>query len=151
MKNLLLIAGAIPPIILCVLAFWNPFRLESTLRFIRNPFMDGLLFVSASGTFLWKILSLGESDFGNFRPLLFCVFALISLAMLARNYGFLSVRGLAVLQLLWANELLKTGLGQYGLPWIAAKLFSYFCIIFAIYFTAFPYRLRDLLSRRAKK
>ncbi|MDR2668142.1 MAG: hypothetical protein LBB38_03845 [Puniceicoccales bacterium] len=151
MKNLLLTAGAIPPLVIGLLAFWNPFRLETMLRLIRNPFMDGLLFVSAAGAFLWKIVSLGEADFGNFRPMLFCVFALISLAMLARNYGFLSVRGLAVLQLLWANELLKAGLGHYSLAWIVAKLFTYICILFAIYFVARPYRMRDLLCRRARR
>ena len=150
MKTTLLIIGAFPPLLVCLLTIWNPFRRESVLRFIRNQLLDGVLFILASCAFLGKILSLGEADFGNFRLLLFGAFALILFAMLVRNYGFLCVRGAVVLQLLWANELLKTGLGHYGFLWILAKLFAYFCIVFSIYLAACPYKLRDLLCRRAR-
>ncbi|MDR1436127.1 MAG: hypothetical protein LBI39_02910 [Puniceicoccales bacterium] len=151
MKNTFIIVGALPSLFFCALLLRNPFSEAAVLRFLRSPIIDGAVFFAASAAFLRKVLSLGEADFGNFRPLIFCLFAFIAMAMLVRNYGFLSVRGQCVLQLLWANELLKCGLGHYSPIWILAKLFAYATIILALYLTIYPYRMRDWLLRRCRR
>jgi hypothetical protein len=55
------------------------------------------------------------------------------------------------LQLLWANELLKAGMGHYGPLWLVAKLYAYCCVLLASYLAVYPYRLRDWLCRRARR
>ncbi|MDR0340063.1 MAG: hypothetical protein LBH53_00680 [Puniceicoccales bacterium] len=150
MVTLLILGSLVPPLLL-VLSLRNPFRRESVVRFLRTPLVDRGLFLVAAAIFLGKICHLGQADFGDCRLLLFFAFALLAIAALRISYGFLASRALAILQLLWANELLKAGMGYYGPLWLAAKLYAYCCVLLASYLTIYPYRLRDWLCRRARR
>jgi hypothetical protein len=147
----LLTVGALLQILLLALVLRNPFRRDTILKILHSQAVNRLIFFLAATAFLRKILSLGEADFGNYRIFLFFLFALLAISALFANYGFLAVRGLVILQLLWANALLRTGLGHYSLPWLLLKFATYGFILFALYLAVYPYRLRDWLCWRARR
>jgi hypothetical protein len=151
MSTLLLVVGFFAPLLLLSLSLWSPFRRDAVVRVLRAPLLDRGLFLIAAVAFLYKIMHLGQADFGDYRLIIFCAFALLVAAAFRDSYGFLVARALAILQLLWANELLKIGLGHYAPHWLAMKIYAYCCVLWAIYLALRPYRLRDWLCRRARR
>ncbi|MDR3316473.1 MAG: hypothetical protein LBS68_00110 [Puniceicoccales bacterium] len=150
-SSLLFFAGFLPPVLLLSLIFWNPWSRESTLRVLRSPRINRAVFSLAAALFLWKVCNLDAADFGNYRHLLFSAFFLLALGALAFNHGFLAARGLAIFQLVWANEFLTAGLGHFSSPWLLAKAVAYVYILLAIYLVIYPYRLRNWLVWRSRR
>lgn len=125
-----------------------PDRVESPVRaFPRNRALGIATMLLGGGWFLWKILNLGPSDFGNYRHLLFLLFAATLFGSIYYVRDFLAVRGFAILTLLCANVGLKSAFGHYEIP---ERLFLvgvlYLFIVAAMYFGTMPYRMRDLLD-----
>lgn len=106
-----------------------------------------LLFGGASIWFLYKILHLGEADFGNHRTLLFLVFSIVALGSFVWVRDFLAVRGAAVLYLLTADLLLDAAYMQWETPQrLLLVVGVYVGIVLALWVGAMPFRARDFLE-----
>jgi hypothetical protein len=151
MKNaLLFFAGFLPTLLLFVLGFWNPFRGKTVCALLRSQIADCVLFLPAAAIFIHRAAMLSEADFGMHRSLLTTLFSVLAVFVLWKNNGFLSVRGITILQLLWANMLLGALRGNFSQIWLVAKAIAYGIVLLACWLTIQPYRLRDWLLRRAQ-
>lgn len=126
---------------------WRPDRVEPLLRaFPRHRVTAVVTMLLGGGWFLWKILHLGPSDFGNYKHLLFALFAATLVASILYVKDFLAVRGVAILILLCAHVGLQSAYGHYEIP---ERLFLvtllYLFIVAALYFGTMPYRMRDCI------
>jgi hypothetical protein len=102
-------------------------------------------FVAAMFWFLGHVLTLGESDFGEYKYLFFLFFLTIALVTLVKIRDFLSIRAAAILIFLTANELLKVAyLEPYGSRLILVT-FIYAMIIAGVVFGGWPYKGRDFI------
>ncbi len=127
------------------------FRSETALTrgkaLLRNRRVDTVLHLIASTWFLWVVLNLGQADFGDYKMLLFAVFGAVAVGACLYVPDFLGVRALCAIYMLLSWELLGAAFGHYEVP---ARIFMvaplYLGLIFALYFAAAPYRVRDLME-----
>jgi len=113
----------------------------------RSRVATAVFFGGATLWFLWKIWTLSEADFGEYRKWLFVGFAGIAVGSFIYVPDFLAVRGLAALMLLAATPLLDAAYMEYTHPqrlWMVSAVFV--GISLAIYLGAAPFRLRDFFG-----
>lgn len=96
--------------------------------------------------FLFHVSQLGEADFGNIRHWLLVLFGGVAVMGFFVARDFLAVRGVAVLILLAANEVLSAAYMQEPLARLWLVSYVYLGIVAALYFGTVPYRVRDLLD-----
>jgi hypothetical protein len=113
---------------------------------IRSSLANWICFAPAIIWFLWHISRLGEADFGQYKDFFFVFFAIVGLIALFHIRDFLAVRGVCILILLSAHELLKAAYMEEAISrlWMVSGI--YLLIIIATYLGAFPYRFRDFLN-----
>jgi len=115
--------------------------------FPRSTTAAYILFGAGAAWFLYAIWNLSPADFGDYRKLLFCAFAVIAVLSFKCVPDFLAVRGLCVLVLMGAMPLLDAAYMEYDHP---QRLFMvtlvYLLISSAIWLGAQPWQLRDFLS-----
>ncbi len=114
--------------------------------FPRSKAAAYLLMGLASSWFLYKIWHLGPADFGQYRKILFAVFAVTAVGSFYYVPDFLAVRGLAGLILLTAGTLLDAAYMQDPQTRLFLVSFVYLAIVAAMILGASPYKLRDFLS-----
>ncbi len=97
--------------------------------------------------FLWLVWHLSNADFGEYHVLLTIGFAAVAGLAFKCLPDFLAVRGLCVLMLLAASQLLQAGYMIFD-PWpiYFYKVLVYVGIILAIWLGVQPYRLRDFFN-----
>ncbi|MDR3143401.1 MAG: hypothetical protein LBT57_00915 [Puniceicoccales bacterium] len=123
-----------------------PGRVLSFLgRKLRATWANILCFGLAMGWFLYNISHLGEADFGQYRTFFFGFFAMIGLIALFHIRDFLAVRGVCILILLSAHELLKSAYLELPISRLWMVSGTYVLIVLAIYLGIWPYRFRDLV------
>lgn len=99
------------------------------------------------GWFLWKILQLGQSDFGDYKNLLFLLFAGTLIGSILYVRDFLAVRGVAILILLSANTGLKAAFGLYDIPERLVLVgILYLFIVLALYYGVMPFKMRETVN-----
>lgn len=99
------------------------------------------------GWFLWKISQLGQSDFGDYKKLLFLLFLATLLGSIYYVKDFLAVRGVSVLILLSANTGLKSAFGLYDTPArLVLVTILYIFIVLALWYGIMPFKMRDTVS-----
>jgi hypothetical protein len=113
---------------------------------MRSQTINYICFVPAMSWFLWHISQLGESDFGHYKVFFFVFFATVGLLALLHLRDFLSVRGISILTLLGAHELLKAAYMEEPASRLWMVFGIYFVILLAIYLGTWPYRFRDLID-----
>ncbi|MDR1438044.1 MAG: hypothetical protein LBI69_03230 [Puniceicoccales bacterium] len=86
-----------------------------------------------------------EADFAGHRRAIIQFFAALAVLSLFFSRGFLGVRGLAILELLWANYALREFAGHFSWPFLLIKLGIYGIVVVAMYLAIAPERLRDWL------
>lgn len=95
----------------------------------------------------WRVMHLGEADYGTFKQYILIGFGLLGLLSFKYAADFLSVRAAAILFLLAADELLGGAWMQYDVP---ARLFMvvpvYIGIALSLYLAYAPFRLRDFFG-----
>lgn len=96
--------------------------------------------------FLFHVSQLGEADFGNIRHWLLILFGGVAVMGFFVCRDFLAVRGVAVLMLLAANDLLSAAYMQEPVARLWLVGYVYLGIVAALYFGTVPYRVRDLLD-----
>ena len=132
-------------LILGIVYFINrPTLKEQSFAWLRSSRATVVLFGAASVWFLWYILNLGPSDFGDYKTILFILFAAVALGSFFVVRDFLAVRGLAVLILLAARLLLDSAYMQFDHPQrLFLVSFVYLAIVVALFLGTVPYRMRD--------
>jgi hypothetical protein len=98
--------------------------------------------------FLWNVQQEPIADFAKAKPYMMFGFAAVGLGSCIFVQDFLAVRGLAVVLLLLGKLMVDT-----GRPWLdkthwtlVIQTWAYVFVIAGIWFTAYPWRLRDLLE-----
>ncbi|MEX0325070.1 MAG: hypothetical protein AB3N33_03165 [Puniceicoccaceae bacterium] len=128
------------------LAFPEKIR-ERVLAFPRNRIAGVVLMLLGGAWFLWKIWMLGQSDFGDYKEILFALFAATLLGTIFYVQDFLAVRGLAVLVLLSGNVGLKSAFGLYDIPErLVLVSLIYLFVTISIFVGVMPYKMRDFLN-----
>jgi hypothetical protein len=115
-------------------------------KFLRSEIANTLTFSLAGAWFLGHILTLGESDFGQYKYLFFIFFLTIILVALSKIRDFLSVRGAAILMLLTANELLKAAYMQPHASRLILVVLVYAMIVKGMILGGWPYKGRDFVD-----
>jgi hypothetical protein len=150
--NLTLFTATIIPGICLILAggllFWNDNSVSSiTKRLPRSRRFTLLAFGLGSIWFIYKVSHLGEADFGNHRNLLMGIFAIIAALSYFFVPDFLAVRGVCIIWLLAAMEMLSSAFGLYDVSSrLFLTVFAYLLIVLSIYLAVAPYRARDFLE-----
>ena len=147
----LFLATLIPGLLLIAtgaLLLWNAPVVGATARaFPRSRRAAWVLFGVGAAWFLWVVAHLTESDFGNYKIVLFAVFAAIAILSFKHVPDFLAVRGLAVIVLLAAGSFLSAAFMQFQYP---QRLFMvtlvYAAILASLFLAGYPYRMRDFLD-----
>ena len=137
---LLLAAGA--------LLLWNAPVVGATAKsFPRSRRAAYVLFGAGAAWFLYIVTQLTEADFGNYKLVLFVVFAAIAILSFKLVPDFLAVRGLAVIVLLGAGSFLSAAFMRWEFSQrLLMVALIYVAIIAALFLAGYPYRLRDFLE-----
>lgn len=125
-----------------------PSKLESAIRaFPRDRITAWITMLLGGGWFLWKITQLGQSDFGDYKNLIFIIFAATLIGSIFFVQDFLAVRGVAILILLSANVGLKSAFGLYDIPErLVLVTIIYVFVVAALYYGVAPYKMRDTVN-----
>ncbi len=117
-----------------------PARLQPVLQaFPRHRPTALLTMLLGGGWFLWKITRLGQADFGDYKVILFLLFAatLVGSILYVRDF----------LVLLSANTGLKSAFGLYDVPArLVLVVILYLFVVAALYYGTLPYRMRDTIA-----
>jgi len=126
----------------------NPGRMETGTRsFPRHRLAGVVTMLLGGGWFLWKITQLGPSDFGDYKHLLFMLFAAVLIGSIFYVRDFLAVRGVSILVLLTANVGLKSAYGLYDTPArLVLVAILYLLIVAALVYGTMPYKARDTIN-----
>lgn len=127
----------------------KPQKLAAAVRkFPRNLPLGVVLMLLGTAWFVWNVHNESVSDFAAFKPAMMAGFAAVGVLSCIYVRDFLAVRGLAVLLLLLAKLMLDTGRPHLGQShWVLViQTWAYLLVIAGMWFTAWPWRLRDLLQ-----
>src|SRR5471032_242283 len=95
----------------------NNSGVNSVLKgFPRSTGASYIFFGGGAVWFLYRVCHLSPADFGDYRGILFIVFAVISVLSFYCVPDFLAVRGLCVLVLVGATPLMDAAYMEYDLP-----------------------------------
>lgn len=108
------------------------------------------VFLMILGTiwFLWNVHVEPIADFAALKPYMLVVFGAIGLGACVFVQDYLAVRGLAVVFLLLGKLMVDTGRPHLGeTPWVLLiQFWAYVLVMAGIWFTIWPWRLRDFLN-----
>lgn len=117
------------------------------LGFPRSKLSSLWLVTLATVWFLWRhIANLGEADFGNYKLIIGGAAVVVAFLSFKYTPDFLAVRGLAMLVLLFSREVLDALFLQEAYTRLFLVTIIYLLIVLALYFGAWPYRMRDFIS-----
>ena len=126
---------------------------SSSMRFLRSEQAAFITFGAGGAWFLYRVWNLSPADnlfnmnFDTFRIILLVLFGTTMIGAFFVVKDFLSVRGLAILSLLFASTGLEAAFGLYDVPQrLYFVTLLYLLIIGAITIGAAPYHLRNLLE-----
>lgn len=114
---------------------------------IRSPFFTLIIHSIACLWVLWKIMHLGQSDFGEYKWLLAFLFGSIGIGAYFFVPDFLSVRSIAIIMLLTSNHILDSAYMQEPLSRLYLVGFIYIMIILSIILGAIPWLIRPVLQK----
>ena len=109
------------------------------------PWGIGLMLVG-TGWFVWYLNQESISDFAAWKPWLLAGFAAVGVASCIFVQDFLAVRGLAVVLLLLAKLMVDNSHLAYTDWRLVIVTWAYVLVIAGIWFTIWPWHLRDLLN-----
>jgi hypothetical protein len=127
----------------------DPKRYASVARrFARSVIAGRILMVLAALWFIYYVRIESLSDFAKFKQYMMFGFLVIGIATCFFVRDFLAVRGVAVLFLLLAKQMVDTGrphLGQSSLV-LVIQVWAYILVLAGIWLTISPWRLRDFVE-----
>lgn len=109
------------------------------------PWGIGLMLLGTAW-FVWYLNQESISDFAAWKPVLLAGFAAVGIASCIYVQDFLAVRGLAVVLLLLAKLMVDTA-RWVETDWrLVVVTWAYVMVVAGIWFTVWPWHLRDLLN-----
>lgn len=109
------------------------------------PWGVGLMLLGTAW-FIWYLNEESISDFAAWKPVLLAGFAAVGIASCIYVQDFLAVRGLAVVLLLLAKLMVDTA-RWVETDWrLVIVTWAYVLVIAGIWFTIWPWHLRDVLN-----
>ncbi len=149
----LFLATLLPGIFLALLGgalVWNGAPVAAGARALPRSTRAAWVFFGAGAlAFLWRLSRIGEADLIFFHSPTPVMIGFGVLAVLAFIYtpDFLAVRGLCVLMLLGAEPLLGAAYMEWSHPQRLLMVTAvYVGLTAALYFAAYPFRLRDFVD-----
>lgn len=131
------------------------FNTEDTLllykNFLRSKLASYVYFGTASVWFLWIIAHLGPAEFGEYKHLLFVLFAALAIGCFIWVKDFLMVRGWAILLLLLGKLFLDAAFMEEPNSRLFMVVIVYLFIVLGLYFGTIPYKFRDFIEWLYKK
>jgi hypothetical protein len=117
-------------------------------KFPRSIALGNVLMVLGTLWFLWNVKQEPIADFASYKQYMLLAFAAIGLGTCFFVQDFLAVRGLAVVFMLLAKLMVDTGRPHLGAtPWVfVIQAWAYVLAVAGIWFTLYPWKLRDLLE-----
>lgn len=104
------------------------------------------LMLLGTAWFVWYLSLESISDFAAWKPYLLAGFAAVGIASCVFVQDFLAVRGLAVVFLLLAKLMVDNSHLAYTDWRLVIVTWAYVLVIAGIWFTIWPWHLRDLLN-----
>lgn len=125
----------------------NPKLFGELLRkFPRNVGVGAVLMLAATGWFEWLLLNEKLADIAPWKPVLQAGFLFAGVASCFVLQDFLAVRGLAILMMLLANQMLDTQRWHPSLFKNVVTVWAYSFAIAGMWFVVSPWRLRDWIG-----
>jgi hypothetical protein len=123
-------------------------KLDGSIKDFPRSKKLSLLFMSGGCIwFLYRhVLKLGEADFGDYKSVITIVTLFILISSFIFTKDFLAVRGFSITLLLYSREVLDAAFLQEPLSRLVLVSITYLLIICALYFGAWPYRMRDFIT-----
>ena len=109
------------------------------------PWGIGLMLLGTAW-FVWYLNQESISDFAAWKPVLLAGFAAVGIASCIYVQDFLAVRGLAVVLLLLAKLMVDTARWVQTDWRLVVVTWAYVLVVGGIWFTVWPWHLRDLLN-----
>jgi hypothetical protein len=104
------------------------------------------LMLLGTGWFLFYLNEESISDFATYKPLLVAGFAIVGIGSCVYVQDFLAVRGLAVVLMLLAKLMVDTARWA-ATDWrLVVVTWAYLLVVAGIWFTMYPWHLRDALN-----
>jgi len=132
-----------------VVGLTRPTQLASAAKkFPRNLPIGVILMLLGTTWFVWNVNNEPIADFSAFKPYMMTGFAAVGVLSCLFVQDFLAVRGLAVVFLLLAKLMVDTGRPHLGQsPFVLViQTWAYVLVVAGIFFTIWPWKLRDLLE-----
>ena len=115
--------------------------------FPRSKILSIIFMSTGCAWFLYRhVFQLSEADFGDYKLIISLVTLFIFFSSFIFTSDFLAVRGLSIVILLYAREVLDAAFLQEPTSRLVHVSVIYLFIILALYFGAWPYRMRDSLN-----
>ena len=99
-----------------------------------------------TGWFIWNVKAESLADFEPLKPYLYVLFAGVGVGACVFVTDFLAARGLAVVMLLLAKAMLDAQRWTDSEWRLVIAVWAYGLVLAGMWFTAWPWRLRDLLN-----
>src|SRR5580698_3745096 len=115
-------------------------------KFPRSVPIGVALMLLGTGWFVWYLSQESISDFEAYKPILLGGFAAVGIASCFYVQDFLAVRGLAVVFMLLAKLMVDTARwAETDWRWVVVS-WAYLLVGAGMWFTIYPWHLRDLLN-----
>lgn len=107
-----------------------------------------VLMLLGTAWFVWNVYAEPIADFKPIKPYLMAAFTGVGIGACFFVHDFLAARGMAVMMLLVAKFMVDTGRPHLGeTPWVLViQSWAYVLAVAGIYFTMWPWRMRDFLN-----
>jgi len=99
-----------------------------------------------TGWFIWNVKGESLADFEPMKPYLYALFAGVGVGACVYVKDFLAARGLAVVMLLLAKLMLDAQRWADSEWRLVIAVWAYALVVAGMWFTAWPWRMRDLLN-----
>ena len=117
------------------------------LGFPRSRSLSVFFMTAGTFWFLYRhVMNLSEADFGEYKFFIFFITLFIYFSSFIFTKDFLAVRGLSIIALLYSREVLDAAFLKEPTSRLFLVGIIYLVIVAALYFGAWPYRMRDFLN-----
>ena len=137
--------------ILGVVGLFLTLKSNKTEKFIRESLRSSntSIFLLAIGLFWFlfhHVQNLGEADFGEYKFIIGLIGVFIAVASYFFINDFLAVRAFCIILLFYSRTVLDSAFLQEPQARLFLVSIIYLLVVCALYFGAWPYRMRDFLN-----
>jgi len=119
---------------------------DAARKFPRSVPLGYILMMLGTAWFIWNVGNESLADFESMKPYLYALFVAVGIGTCIYVTDFLAARGAAVVMLLLAKLMLDTQRWADSEWRLVIAIWAYGLVVAGMWFTAWPWRLRDLLN-----